>query len=108
EAGKKEAGRPAPGLDDVSMKESLKLLEGLWLPVPFFRYLSSSRFDEGPNNWSRLRIVELDTPDEHGHTHRITLAFDTRIMPKREGVAYLAPNDEDLRNGQSFRLAVHL
>src|SRR5690606_1231996 len=40
-AGKKEAGRPAPGLDDVSMKESLKLLEGLWLPVPFFRYLSS-------------------------------------------------------------------
>ncbi|TRM53423.1 virulence factor SrfB [Achromobacter sp. LC458] len=108
EAEKMDRGHPAPGLDDVSMKESLDILDGLWLPVPFFRYLSPTRFDQGPNNWSRLRIVRLATPDEHGHTHRLTLAFDTRIMPKREGVAYLAPNDEDLRNGQAFRLAVHL
>src|SRR5690606_619264 len=104
----KEPGRPARGLEDVRLKESLQLLDGLWLPAPSFRYLSSSRFDEGPSNWSRLRIVALESPDEYGHTHRITLAFDTRIMPKREGVAYLAPNDEDLRNGQAFRLAVHL
>ncbi|RIQ31382.1 virulence factor SrfB [Bordetella avium] len=108
QAEKKERARPGPGLDDVSMKESLALLDSLWLPVPFFRYLSDTRFDQGPNNWARLRIVQLPTPDEHGHTHRITLAFDTRIMAKREGVAYLAPNDEDLRNGQAFRLAVHL
>ncbi|AUL46547.1 hypothetical protein BTL55_05815 [Bordetella trematum] len=105
---KQSPGHPGPGLDDVSMKESLTYLDGQWLPVPFFRYLSPTRYDQGPNNWARLRIVKLDTPDEHGHTHRLTLAFDTRIMPKRDGVAYLAPNDEDLRNGQAFRLAVHL
>src|SRR5690606_19346432 len=40
EAGKKEPGRPARGLEDVSLKESLQLLDGLWLPAPFFRYLS--------------------------------------------------------------------
>lgn len=101
-------GRAHPALDDVSLKESLELLDGVWLPVPFFRYLSTTRFDQGPNNWARMRIVRLAAPDEHGHTHRITLAFDTHIMAKREGVAYLAPNDEDLRNGQAFRLAVHL
>ncbi|WP_454691471.1 virulence factor SrfB [Achromobacter aloeverae] len=104
----KERGRPAQGLDDVGMKESLELLDGLWLPVPFFRYLSPTRFDQGPNNWARLRIVKLATPDEHGNSHRLTLAFDTRIMPRRDGVAYLAPNNEDLQNGQVFRLAVHL
>lgn len=108
EADKKQSASPARGLDGVSMQESLDLLDGLWLPAPFFRYLSAFRFDQGPNNWSRIRIVRLDTPDAHGHTHRITLAFDTRIMPRRDGVAYLAPNNEDLRNGQTFRLAVHL
>ena len=104
----KQQARPHPALQDVSMEESLRMLNGIWLPAPFFRYLSSFRFDQGPNNWARIRIVKLDTPDAQGNTHRITLAFDTRVMPRREGVAYLAPNDDDLRNGQTYRLALHL
>ncbi|SAI39151.1 virulence factor [Bordetella ansorpii] len=99
---------PAAGLDDVGMAESLSLLDAAWLPVPFFPYPFVSRQVQGPNNWVRLRIVKLAEPDSFGNTHRLTFAFDTRIEPKRDGVAYLAPTDEDMGSGQEFRLAVHL
>ncbi len=36
------------------------------------------RFDEGPTNWSRMRLVKLATPDIDGNTHRLTMAFDSR------------------------------
>ena len=64
----------------VAMEESLKLFDGVWLPLPFLRFMAPHRFDEGPNNWSRMRLVKLAEPDLDGNTHRLTLAFDTRIM----------------------------
>lgn len=91
---------------DMDMASSLALLDRQWLPVPFFRYMPPHRFDEGPSNWARMRLVELNTPDVDGHTHRLTLAFDTRSMPKREGTAYLAPNEEDVRSGETFKLSL--
>lgn len=99
---------PARSKLNMDMKSSLEMLDSVWLPIPFFRFLSTSRFDEGPSNWARIRIVKLAQPDELGNTHRITLAFDTHIIPKRSGVAYLAPNDEDLSSGSLFRLAFSL
>jgi hypothetical protein len=89
----------------VDLKSSLDLLDGVWLPIPFFRFMPPFRYDEGPSNWARLRLVKLDGPDLDGNTHRLTLAFDSRIMPKREGTAYLAPNDEDVSAGVAFKLA---
>ncbi|MGH8332413.1 MAG: virulence factor SrfB, partial [Pseudomonas sp.] len=83
----------------------LELLDGVWLPTPFFRFMPPHRFDEGPTNWSRMRLVKLATPDIDGNTHRLTMAFDSRVMPKRDGTAYLAPNEEDISSGVSFKLA---
>ena len=89
----------------LEMKQSLQLLDGLWLPIPFFRFMPPHRFDEGPNNWARMRMVRLPAPDIDGNTHRLTLAFDSRVAQKREGTAYLAPNLEDVSSGVSFKLA---
>ena len=75
----------------VPMEESLKLFNGTWLPIPFLRFMPPYRFDEGPNNWARMRLVKLAEPDVDGNTHRLTLAFDSRIMPTINGAAYLAP-----------------
>lgn len=99
---KVEKAKPAFSVD---MKSSLELLDGVWLPIPFFRFMPPYRFDEGPSNWSRMRLVKLATPDIDGNTHRLTMAFDSRVMPKRDGTAYLAPNEEDISSGVSFKLA---
>lgn len=99
---KVEKAKPVFSID---LRSSLELLDGLWLPLPFFRFMPPHRFDEGPNNWSRMRLVKLPASDIDGNTHRLTLAFDSRVMPKRDGTAYLAPNEEDVSSGVSFKLA---
>lgn len=93
---------------EVSMAESLEVLNGVWLPAPFFRFRAPNRFDEGPGNWARVRMVRLDKPDSQGNTHRITFAFDTKILKVQQGVAYLTPNEDDLNAGAVFRLASSL
>lgn len=90
---------------DVPMVQSLEQLKGAWLPVPFLRFRSPGKFDEGPANWARMRLVALDEPDLDGNTHRLTLAFDTRTLPRRDNTAYLCPTDDDISAGANFRLA---
>lgn len=90
---------------DMPMAQSLAMLDRTWLPLPALRFRPPQRFDNGPGNWARMRIAALDTPDLHGHTHRLTLAFDTRTMPRLEHTAYLSPVDEDVHAGASFRIA---
>ncbi|GAA0579336.1 virulence factor SrfB [Halomonas salifodinae] len=90
---------------DVPMATSLEQLNGAWLPTPFLRFRPPSKFDEGPANWARMRLVALDAPDLDGHTHRLTLAFDTRTLPRRDNTAYLCPTDDDINAGANFRLA---
>jgi len=70
-------------------------------PRPDGRHL----FDKGPSNWARARLVELPAPDADGHTHRVTLAFDTQLLPTREGRPYLAPSPLDMQSGEEFALS---
>ena len=93
---------------DMSILKSLELLDGVWLPLPFFRYMPPHTFDQGPSNWSRMRFVKLPEPDIDGNTYRLTLAFDTRVTPKKSSTAYLIPNGEDVSSGVSFRVATKL
>ncbi|MBB3103008.1 virulence factor SrfB [Azomonas macrocytogenes] len=91
---------------NVGVDQSVRLLKGLWLPLPFFRFSPPRRFDDGPSNWSRIRIVELkEGEDPDGNTHRVTLAFDTKVFDSRSDTAYLAPTSDDVRAGASFALA---
>ncbi len=103
-----------PGNPSVSVKpkhsipveESFKLLEGCWLPAPMLRSGPLRRFAEGPTTWARLRVVRLAPGEDlHGHTHRLTLAFDTNVFENAEDTNYLAPTRADVQSGASFLLA---
>lgn len=86
------------------LEQSLDLLNGVWLPLPYFRFNPPRTFIGGPDNWARVQIIELDKPDQNGNTHRICLAFETRVWAEGEDES-LALNESDVKNGVSFSLA---
>lgn len=90
---------------DLSLEQSLRLLDSHWLPIPFVRFIAPFRYDQGPSNWVRMRIVKLDKPDLDGNNYRITIAFDTNLMPDNEHANYLAPSVKDVDAGVSFKLS---
>ncbi|WP_225086903.1 virulence factor SrfB [Pectobacterium colocasium] len=95
----------AKSLYDVPVEQSVKLFDGVWLPLPLFRFSPPNVYQEGPLNWARFRLVKLAKPDMDGHSHRMTLAIDTRIMPKQHAAADLSPNQEDVNAGATFAVA---
>ena len=90
---------------DIPVEQSLKLFDGTWLPLPLLRFSPPDVYQEGPLNWARFRIVKLDKPDMDGHSHRMTLAIDTRVMAKQQAAADLSPNQEDVNAGATFAVA---
>lgn len=88
-------------------EKSLDLLNGHWLPLPFLRY-NNDHYDNGPTNWARIRFIELNQPDLDGNTHRITIAFDTKLMRNNENMRYidLAPNSKDVEDPALFKMAL--
>ncbi|CFQ57647.1 putative virulence factor [Yersinia frederiksenii] len=89
------------------LEQSLKLLNKIWLPLPFLRFNPPRTFINGPDNWARMQILVLDIPDQDGNTLRVTLAFDTKVYPEGHANEYLAPNENDIKTGLSFALAYH-
>jgi hypothetical protein len=73
--------------------------------VPFFRREKGGGYQQGPVNWARAYVARLEAPDEHGHDHRVVLAFDTDLAPRSPSSAYLAPAPEDAQRGAEFALA---
>lgn len=106
---------PVPGMQvevvrpesSFSLEQSLRLLEKVWLPLPFLRFTAPRNFSGGPDNWARMQILALDKPDQEGHTHRITLAFDTKVYAEGQDNELLAPNENDIKTGVSFALAFY-
>ncbi|MEO3988612.1 virulence factor SrfB [Pseudocitrobacter cyperus] len=94
-----EVVKPESTLD---LHHSLALLDGVWLPLPFLRFNPPRTFIEGPDNWARVQIRKLETPDSAGHSHRVTLAFDSQTDNPQ---ASLAPVENDILNGTRFALA---
>ncbi|WP_213989710.1 virulence factor SrfB [Sodalis sp. dw_96] len=88
-----------------SLQQSLTLLDKIWLPLPFLRFNPPRTFMGGPDNWARVQILTLDTPDQHGNTHRVSMAFDTKVYPEDHGSEGLAPNENDCKTGLGFALA---
>ena len=93
----------------LNAAKAATLFDGAWLPLPFLRVREPRPdgyhlFDKGPVNWARARLVELPVADAEGNTHRITLAFDTQLLPTREGRPYLAPSPLDMQSGEEFAL----
>ncbi|MCB1769378.1 MAG: virulence factor SrfB, partial [Candidatus Competibacteraceae bacterium] len=94
----------------LNAAKAAMILDRTWLPIPFLRIRERRSdddhlFDNGPINWARARLVELPAPDVEGYTHRVTLAFDTQLLPTREGRPYLAPSALDMQSGEEFALS---
>jgi len=87
----------------LPLLESLAVLDGVWLPIPFLRFNPPRTFVEGPDNWARVQIRKLAEPDSAGNTHRVTLALDSQINDLSPGA--LAPATNDILNGTRFALA---
>jgi hypothetical protein len=98
-----------PSMEDtypVHPKAALEMHMGKWVPVPYFRVKAQTaggreQFDRGPSNWARMRLVEHPAAGQ-GHTHRLTVAFDTSLLPLREGGAYVAPSPENSAQQSEF------
>lgn len=94
----------------IQLHLALDIFDGIWLPAPFLKRKGQDQsgrksFEPGPSNWARLRVVKLDSPDERGFTHRLTLAFDTVPQEMVRGGSYVCPVPEDVRNETRFEFA---
>ncbi|WP_413738893.1 virulence factor SrfB [Sodalis sp. RH21] len=87
------------------LEQSLRLLDKVWLPLPFFRFNPPRVFTGGPDNWARIQVLALAAPDQNGATHRVCLAFDTKVYPAGHDNESLAPNANDGKTGVGFALA---
>lgn len=90
----------------INVARALEPFLGTWTPLPFFQLRQgeaggAGRVEPGPTNWARIRLTPLSVPDRHGHTHAVTLAFDTALAPRVEGLPYaaLAPSAEEMLFG---------
>ena len=91
---------------DLRVDQSLALLLDTWLPVPYFRFSPPVRFEQGPSNWARVRVTKVaEGQDPNGNTHRITFAFDTKVLEGRSDTAYMGPSIDDVKAGTSFAFA---
>jgi hypothetical protein len=88
----------------VDRARAMELHLGRWMPLPFFRRRSqqSASFARGPSNWARGRLAEHPEPGR-GRTHRLTIAFDTALVPRDEGpTRYVAPAPQDIQQEFGF------
>ena len=89
----------------VSFRDIVRMFSDEWVPLPFFRTRKGADPHNGPINWVRGRI----SPVTHGQSDggfeksfKLTLAVDTNLMPRIDAGDYLAPSEDDVKNGDEF------
>ena len=55
----------------------LAKFENVWLPLPYFQKRTKKRFNFGPLNWSRFKLIPRET-EEGRKRYDVIIAFDTR------------------------------
>src|SRR5580704_853154 len=74
----------------VTAKDALAPFLDKWVPVPFLQARPNNQFREGPADWARVRVVDLEARygacyrDEQGNRYRAVLAFDTGLIAEAE------------------------
>jgi len=87
----------------VDVRGALAPFLGKWVPVPYLQVEVDGepgrrKLATGPDNWTRLRIVELSEKESSGHSHRAVLAIDTSTAQRQPGAGFVAPwSDEPAR-----------
>lgn len=94
---------------DISRQKAIEPFLDKWVPVPYLRLIGSGadgqdRFDRGPTNWVRVRVVKNADGSAQKGTHQITFAFDTELLPPPlANRPYTAPSFDDAQNAHEFR-----
>jgi len=100
-------GRPAEGHQfSEPVANALTALAGHWIPAPIFRE-RGQQHEAGPVNWARMLITELEAPDDHGNTYRVTVLIDTDLAEERDG-GDLMPVVTDAQHEHVFSFASEL
>ena len=104
------SGAPCQYDYDMKVRQALDIWGGQWVPLPFLRTRDQKwpdggdRFECGPGNWVRARMVREDE-----NTLRLVLAFDTNVEnPPDSGEQYHALSPADVAAHGVFRLASHV
>jgi hypothetical protein len=73
----------------VTAKDALAPFLDKWVPVPFLQMRPNNQFREGPADWARIRIVDLEAALRRGLPRRAGLALSRRARlrhrPDRRG-----------------------
>jgi hypothetical protein len=99
-------GRPvqvAPddeGFFSMNGNNALQPFLGKWVPVPFLQVETDGapgrrRLAAGPQNWARLRIVELTGEKNTALTHRAVFAFDTTCAKRTAEAGFVVPWEDE-------------
>lgn len=88
----------------VSGKEALKICQGHWIPIPYFRIRQDvlQPFHHGPENWCRMNI-QPSIDEENNTTHVIVLAFDTHAKEDEESYTHPRASDANDNGSERFK-----
>ncbi|MBQ9275114.1 MAG: virulence factor SrfB [Succinivibrio sp.] len=87
--------------DFNNTENSLRIFNGVWLPLPYFNETSAQKV--GPFNWARCRIVRVPNDKFEGAYYRVVLCFDTAVQHSSQD-EYLAPAETDVSASNLFSL----
>ena len=87
----------------VKARQAVKIFEGEWLPVPFFKENSNvnmvNGYLPGPTTWARMKILPLVSNHNNSpFTHEIIFAFDTQTANPEDYPDYIMPRRGDIEN----------
>jgi len=106
------SGKPTRYGYDINAKNCLANWTNTWIPLPILRIHDQKwkddldRFEYGPSNWARAKIMPSDDDDQKLH---ITLAFDCNVEDRPEDEEYYyALSPKDVSAHATFKLATHI
>lgn len=108
------SGLPPPEEESytINVARALEPFLAKWVPLPVFAILQPhadrpDQVDRGPINWVRARLAELPPdPRRPGRPARLTLAFDTGLLPPDPDLAdgMVAVTPQLARSGRELAL----
>jgi len=100
----------SPGVDGEIFKMNftdrnnmLAAFENQWLPIPYFLKRSETRFNFGPLNWSRFKLIPQRNRDASIKSYKVLLAFDTRTSDTSSEYSE-CPVFSDFNNEKKFEV----